>query len=447
MQEKIKDPLFFEENRIAAHSDHKYFVSEAEFAQNVQSLKRSLDGVWKFRYAKNIEEAPKDFYRSEIDCREWEDIRVPAHIQLEGYDKPQYVNVQYPWDGHEVIEPGETPTHFNPTASYVNYFTVPTQFEGKRVFVSFQGVESGFALWCNGAYVGYSEDSFTPSEFELTNLLQKGENKLAVQVYKWTSGSWCEDQDFFRFSGIFRSVYLYAIPDTHVSDVKIRTDLNDDYTEADFVVSLTVMTHKADGAARAKLTLSDGITEISELEVELVDGENPAVHMTVDSPMLWSAEDPNLYELTIVVYDADGMVVELIPQKVGFRRFAIDDGIMTLNGKRIVFKGVDRHEFSGRIGRVPDYEELLQDIVTMKQNNINAVRTSHYPNDSRLYELCDEYGLYLIDECNMETHGTWAVSGEQPAETALPGDRKEWEPLLLDRVNSMYQRDKNHPSI
>ncbi|MDE7273263.1 MAG: DUF4981 domain-containing protein [Lachnospiraceae bacterium] len=447
MQEKIKDPLFFEENRIAAHSDHKYFVSEAEFAQNVQSLKRSLDGVWKFRYAKNMEEAPKDFYRSEIDCREWEDIRVPAHIQLEGYDKPQYVNVQYPWDGHEVIEPGETPTHFNPTASYVNYFTVPTQFEGKRVFVSFQGVESGFALWCNGAYVGYSEDSFTPSEFELTNLLQKGENKLAVQVYKWTSGSWCEDQDFFRFSGIFRSVYLYAIPDTHVSDVKIRTDLNDDYTEADFVVSLTVMTQKADGAARAKLTLSDGITEISELEVELVDGENPAVHMTVDSPMLWSAEDPNLYELTIVVYDADGMVVELIPQKVGFRRFAIDDGIMTLNGRRIVFKGVDRHEFSGRIGRVPDYEELLQDIVTMKQNNINAVRTSHYPNDSRLYELCDEYGLYLIDECNMETHGTWAVSGEQPAETALPGDRKEWEPLLLDRVNSMYQRDKNHPSI
>ncbi|MDE6622011.1 MAG: DUF4981 domain-containing protein [Lachnospiraceae bacterium] len=446
MQEKIKDPLFFEENRIAAHSDHKYFVSEAELVQNIQSLKRSLDGVWKFRYAKNMEEAPKDFYSSETDCRGWEDIRVPAHIQLEGYDKPQYVNVQYPWDGHEVIEPGEIPTQFNPTASYVKYFTVPTPFEGKRVFVSFQGVESGFALWCNGTYIGYSEDSFTPSEFELTNVLQKGENKLAVQVYKWTSGSWCEDQDFFRFSGIFRSVSLYAIPDIHVSDVKIRTDLKDDYTEADLAVLLTVMTQKA-GAARAKLKLSDGVTEISELEVKLVEGENPAVHMTVGTPRLWSAEEPNLYELMIAVYDADGTVVELIPQKVGFRRFAIDDGIMTLNGKRIVFKGVDRHEFSGRFGRVPDYEELLQDIVTMKQNNINAIRTSHYPNDSKLYELCDEYGLYLIDECNMETHGTWAVSGEQPDKIALPGDRKEWEPLLLDRVNSMYQRDKNHPSI
>lgn len=446
MQEKLKNPLFYEENRVAAHSDHRYFVSEAEFVQNVQSMKRSLDGVWKFRYAKNMEDAPKDFYKNEEDCRGWEDIRVPAHIQLEGYDKPQYANVQYPWDGHEVIEPGEIPTRFNPTASYVKYFTVPAQFEGKRVFVSFQGVESGFALWCNGSYIGYSEDSFTPSEFELTSVLQEGENKLAVQVYKWTSGSWCEDQDFFRFSGIFRSVYLYAIPDTHVSDVKVRTDLNEDYTKADLVVTLAVTAEKTTKAAKAKLTLSD-VAVVSETNVELVNGENEAVHMAVDAPMLWSAECPNLYELLITVYDADGNVVEIIPQKVGFRRFAIEDGIMTLNGKRIVFKGVDRHEFSGRFGRVPDHDELLQDIVTMKQNNINAIRTSHYPNDSKLYELCDEYGLYLIDECNLETHGTWAVSGADLIERAIPGDRKDWEPLLLDRVNSMYQRDKNHPSI
>lgn len=446
MQEKLKNPLFYEENRVVAHSDHRYFVSEAEFVQNVQSMKRSLDGVWKFRYAKNMEDAPKDFYKNEEDCRGWEDIRVPAHIQLEGYDKPQYVNVQYPWDGHEVIEPGEIPTRFNPTASYVKYFTVPAQFEGKRVFVSFQGVESGFAIWCNGSYIGYSEDSFTPSEFELTSALQKGENKLAVQVYKWTSGSWCEDQDFFRFSGIFRSVCLYAIPDTHISDVKIRTDLNEDYTKADLVVTLAVTAEKTTKAAKAKLTLSD-VAVVSETNVELVNGENEAVHMAVDAPMLWSAESPVLYELLITVYDADGNVVEIIPQKVGFRRFAIEDGIMTLNGKRIVFKGVDRHEFSGRFGRVPDHDELLKDIVTMKRNNINAIRTSHYPNDSKLYELCDEYGLYLIDECNLETHGTWAVSGADPVERAIPGDRKEWEPLLLDRVNSMYQRDKNHPSI
>ncbi|MEZ3447566.1 MAG: DUF4981 domain-containing protein [Lachnospiraceae bacterium] len=455
MWEKIKNPLFYEENRVAAHSDHRYYTSEAELVQDVQSLKRSLDGVWKFRYAKNGEDAPREFYRDETDCRDWEDIRVPAHIQLEGYDRPQYVNVQYPWDGHEVIEPGEVPSRFNPTASYVKYFTVPPQFEGKRVFVSFQGVESGFALWCNGSYIGYSEDSFTPSEFELTDALRQGENKLAVQVYKWTSGSWCEDQDFFRFSGIFRSVYLYAIPDTHVSDIKIRTDLNADYTKADLVVSLTVMTNQVSPSAsempssqaRAVLTLTDGVAEIAETEVSLVDGENEPVHMAVDTPMLWSAEEPFLYELMITVYDADKTVVEIIPQRVGFRRFALDDGIMTINGKRIVFKGVDRHEFGGRFGRVPNEKEMLQDIVTMKRHNINAIRTSHYPNDSRLYELCDEYGLYLIDECNLETHGTWAAGGEQVAETVIPGDRKEWEPMLLDRVNSMYQRDKNHPSI
>lgn len=457
MQKKIRDPLFYEENRVAAHSDHKYFVNDAECVQGVQSLRSSLDGVWKFHYAKNMEEAPEDFYKNETDCRDWEDIRVPAHIQLEGYDKPQYVNVQYPWDGHEVIEPGEIPTRFNPTASYVKYFTMPSQFEGHRVFVSFQGVESGFALWCNGSYVGYSEDSFTPSEFELTSVLQKGENKLAVQVYKWTSGSWCEDQDFFRFSGIFRSVYLYAVPDTHVSDVKIRTDLNGDYTRADLGVTLTVMTQKP---ARAKMALLRVGTEIAALEVELVNGENQTVHMEVDKPELWSAEKPHLYDLTITVYDVDRNTVEIIPQKVGFRKFELVNRIMTLNGKRIVFKGVDRHEFSGRFGRVPDYDELLQDIITMKQNNINAIRTSHYPNDSMLYELCDEYGLYLIDECNMETHGTWAAGGEKPIEDedghkeckplnerALPGDHKEWEPMLLDRVNSIYQRDKNHPSI
>ena len=457
MWEKIKNPLFYEENRVAAHSDHRYYTSEAELVQDVQSLKRSLDGVWKFRYAKNGEDAPREFYRDETDCRDWEDIRVPAHIQLEGYDRPQYVNVQYPWDGHEVIEPGEVPSRFNPTASYVKYFTVPPQFEGKRVFVSFQGVESGFALWCNGSYIGYSEDSFTPSEFELTDALRQGENKLAVQVYKWTSGSWCEDQDFFRFSGIFRSVYLYAIPDTHVSDIKIRTDLNADYTKADLVVSLTVMTNQVSPSAsempssqaRAFLTLTDGVAEIAETEVSLVDGENEPVHMAVDTPMLWSAEEPFLYELMITVYDADKTVVEIIPQRVGFRRFALDDGIMTINGKRIVFKGANRHEFSSVSGRHVTYEELEKDIVTMKQNNINAIRTCHYPDGVDIYDLCDKYGLYLIAEANMETHGTWDayIRGVAGKDFVLPGDKEEWQPMMLDRVNSCYQRDKNHPAI
>ena len=196
---KIKDPAFFAQNRIKAHSDHHYFKDERELYEQTESFRESLNGLWKFQYARNLKDAPAGFEAEDFECREWADIHVPAHIQMEGYDKPQYVNVQYPWDGHEAIEPGEIPTQFNPTASYVKYFTVPQQMKGHRLFVSFQGVESGFAVWCNGAYVGYSEDTFTPSEFELTEWIKEGENKLAVQVFKWTSGSWCEDQDFFRY--------------------------------------------------------------------------------------------------------------------------------------------------------------------------------------------------------------------------------------------------------
>lgn len=441
---KIKDPAFFAQNRVKAHSDHHYYKNHRELAEKNESFRQNLNGLWKFQYARNLAEAPDGFEAEDFDCKGWEDIRVPAHIQMEGYDKPQYVNVQYPWDGHEAIEPGEIPTQFNPVASYVKYFTVPENMQGKRLFVSFQGVESGFALWCNGSYVGYSEDTFTPSEFELTSYLKEGENKLAVQVFKWTSGSWCEDQDFFRFSGIFRDVYLYSIPDTHVSDIRIKTILNDTYDRGNLEIVL-----EAIGNGKAELILTRQGEEAVRTEVELKDGQSTVVELTIEQPALWSAEQPNLYDLMIQVTDNQEQLQELIPQRVGFRRFAIEDGIMKLNGKRIVFKGVDRHEFSSRRGRVPNHDELLRDIVTMKRNNINAIRTSHYPNDSALYALCDEYGLYLIDECNMETHGMWDMVGRGvwPIEKALPGDRQEWKDLLLDRVNSMYQRDKNHPSI
>lgn len=441
---KIKDPAFFAQNRVKAHSDHHYYKNHRELAEKNESFRQKLNGLWKFQYARNLAEAPAGFEAEDFDCKGWEDIRVPAHIQMEGYDKPQYVNVQYPWDGHEAIEPGEIPTQFNPVASYVKYFTVPENMQGKRLFVSFQGVESGFALWCNGSYVGYSEDTFTPSEFELTSYLKEGENKLAVQVFKWTSGSWCEDQDFFRFSGIFRDVYLYSIPDTHVSDIRIKTILNDTYDRGNLEIVL-----EAIGNGKVELILTRQGEEAARTEVEIKDGQSTVVELTIEQPALWSAEQPNLYNLMIQVTDDQEQLQELIPQRVGFRRFAIEDGIMKLNGKRIVFKGVDRHEFSSRRGRVPNHDELLRDIVTMKRNNINAIRTSHYPNDSALYALCDEYGLYLIDECNMETHGMWDMVGRGvwPIEKALPGDRQEWKDLLLDRVNSMYQRDKNHPSI
>ena len=314
--------------------------------------------------------------------------------------------------------------------------------EGKKVFISFQGAESGIAVWLNGNFVGYSEDTFTPSEFELTPYLKEGENKLAAQVFKWTSSSWCEDQDFFRFSGIYRDVYLYAIPEVHVSDVKIQTLLDDTFTKADLVIDT-----KATKAGKVKITLFKDGKKLQSVE-ETLAGESQYV-MKVENPELWSAESPVLYDLLLEVMDENGQVTEVIPQRVGFRRFEMKDSIMMLNGKRIVFKGVNRHEFSSVSGRVVSREELIKDLVTMKQNNINAIRTCHYPDAVGIYELCDEYGIYMIAECNLESHGSWDISAEQTGDFSkvVPCDRPEWMDMMLDRVNSMYQRDKNHPAI
>ena len=324
----------------------------------------------------------------------------------------------------------------------MKYFEVPEEMEGKKVFISFQGAESGIAVWLNGNFVGYSEDTFTPSEFELTPYLKEGENKLAAQVFKWTSSSWCEDQDFFRFSGIYRDVYLYAIPEVHVSDVKIQTLLDDTFTKADLVIDT-----KATKAGKVKITLSKDEKELQSVEETLA--EESQYVMKVENPELWSAESPVLYDLLLEVMDENGQVTEVIPQRVGFRRFEMKDSIMMLNGKRIVFKGVNRHEFSSVSGRVVSREELIKDLVTMKQNNINAIRTCHYPDAVGIYELCDEYGIYMIAECNLESHGSWDISAEQTGDFSkvVPCDRPEWMDMMLDRVNSMYQRDKNHPAI
>ena len=438
----VKDPTYFNDNRVAAHSDHRYYTSVEAMEQDVDNFRYSLNGLWKFHYAKNYNATIPGFEKTEYCCRSWDDIRVPAHIQMEGYDAPQYANVQYPWEGREEIEPGQIPERFNPVASYVKYFEVPEEMTGKKVFISFQGAESGIAVWLNGNFVGYSEDTFTPSEFELTPYLKEGENKLAAQVFKWTSSSWCEDQDFFRFSGIYRDVYLYAIPEVHVSDVKIQTLLDDTFTKADLVIDT-----KATKAGKVKITLSKDGKELQSVEETLA--EESQYVMKVEKPELWSAESPVLYDLLLEVMDENGQVTEVIPQRVGFRRFEMKDSIMMLNGKRIVFKGVNRHEFSSVSGRVVSREELIKDLVTMKQNNINAIRTCHYPDAVGIYELCDEYGIYMIAECNMESHGSWDISAEQTGDFSkvVPCDRPEWMDMMLDRVNSMYQRDKNHPAI
>lgn len=450
---KIHDPKFFKENCMAAHSDHVAYADEKEAEERKSSFRLPLDGVWKFHYARNYTQTVNGFEAETFDCKCWEDIRVPAHIQMEGYDIPQYVNIQYPWDGREDVWRDAVPSEFNPVASYVKYFTLPEGFRKSGLYISFQGVESGFALWLNGHYVGYSEDSFTPSDFDLTPYVKEGENKLAVQVFKWTSSSWCEDQDFYRFSGIFRSVYLYTMPKVHVYDLKVQPVVDEAVLNADLLVTMQM---RGEGKARLTLTGSRNYSVLEEKEEQIIFSEELPVsegevhfEKEVKKPDLWSAEIPNLYTLTIECFDQNGERSELVSQRIGFRRFEMKDGIMTLNGKRIVFKGVNRHEFSSKTGRAVTREEVLKDIVTMKQNNINAIRTCHYPDASIIYDLCDEYGLYMIAENNLESHGSWdaAMHGSVPKDTIVPGDNMDWEPMMLDRVNSCYQRDKNHPAV
>lgn len=457
--ENIKNPKVFKENRLPACSDHRIFASGEELLRGESGYRYDLNGIWKFAYSINPASTPDGFETLNYDCKNWEDIRVPAHIQMEGYDRPHYANVAYPWDGRQDITSGEAPTAFNPVANYVKYFTLPDSFVKDSLILRLEGAESAAAIWLNGHYIGYCEDSFTPSEFDLTKYLLPGENKLAIQVVKWCSGSWLEDQDFFRFSGIFRDIYLYTKPKCHIEDVDIRQIFeNELYNNVKLNISLDLK-----GDAVVKLTLFDGVDHslkenlykdfdhipvLNEISEHASSGLNK-FSININEPKLWSAEHPCLYRLLIELYSGEKLL-EVSSVNIGIRHFAKDsDNVMKLNGKRIVFTGVNRHDFSSISGRAVSYDEIKKDIITMKENNINAIRTSHYPNSSALYELCDIFGIYIIDECNMESHGSWdgLLTGVSEYDSVLPGDKPEWLSLLLDRAKSMYMRDRNHPSI
>ncbi len=438
--ELLKSPAYFSENRLAAHSDHLWYPSLEAMEAGVNPLRHSLNGLWRFACARNEGQVPAGFEDAAFDCRGWGYIQVPAHIQTEGFDLPQYANVQYPWDGCEDVQAGELPRDFNPVACYVKYFDLPETFRGKRTFISFQGAESCLALWLNGHYVGFSSNSFGPCEFELTPYLQSGENKLAARVYKWSAGSWLEDQDFFRFSGIYRDVYLYAVPKLHIEDLKAVPALDASLEKGTLSLSGRLL---GEGNWRLEVT-RDG----ERLAVLSGSGSVFSAEIAFEKPALWSAEEPNLYALELRLCDGEGRLCEIVPQKIGFRRFELSDGLMRLNGKRIVFKGVNRHDFSGDVGRAVTEEHIFRDLVNMKRHNINAVRTSHYPDSAAFYRLCDELGLYVIAENNMETHGTWSEPEDcSPYGGPLPKDRAEWGPMLLDRVETLYGTMKNHPSI
>ena len=440
----LEDPEVFEVNRIEAHSDHKYYESTEEMISEAEmSLRQSLNGMWYFSYAKNPSMRVEDFYKMEFDCKLFDKIKVPGHIQLQGYDQCQYINTMYPWDGTEELRPPKISKEYNPVGSYVKYFELEDALQDKRVFVSFQGVETAFYVWLNGTFIGYGEDSFTPSEFELTPYLREGENKLAVEVYKRSSASWLEDQDFWRFSGIFREVYLYAVPKTHVEDLFIKATLDEKYENGILDLQFKLM-GILDCEVEAMLQDQSG----QEVFKQKVKG-NALCNISgrIDGVHPWSAELPYLYRLTICIRDAENNVVEVIPELVGFRKFEMINQVMCINGKRIIFKGINRHEFNVHRGRAVTKEDMMWDIEFLKKHNINAVRTSHYPNQSLWYRLCDIYGIYLIDETNLESHGSWQKLGVCEPSWNVPGNKEEWKEAVIDRAKSMFERDKNHPSI
>lgn len=488
----LENPEVFQVNRIPAHSDHLYFKNMEELKEGQgMSLRRSLNGTWKFAYAKLPSQRQAKFYQEDYDLSGFGEIEVPGHMEIQGFGKRHYVNTMYPWDGEEELRPPKVTEKESPVGSYVKEFTLPGEWEGKRVYISFQGVETAFYVWCNGQFVGYSEDSFTPSEFELTGLVKEGKvNRLAVEVYKRSSASWIEDQDFFRFSGIFREVYLYAVPDFHISDIFVKAGLKDDYQTGTLDLEITASASSWWQEDLEKKAAAAGVTEEeweqqcweglpdnwegcvygAVIRAELLDGEGKKVCELptkktlcrgdgklavsflegggLENVLSWSADRPYCYTLMLTVIDGmSGEVMEVIPQKVGFRRFEMKDGIMQLNGRRIMFKGINRHEFNLRRGRAVTKEDMLWDIRFMKQHNINAVRTCHYPNQSLWYELCDTYGIYLIDETNLESHGSWQKMSVCEPSWNVPGSLPQWKACVVDRAKSMLERDKNHPSV
>ena len=442
----LENPEIFRVNRIDAHSDHWFYekMNEIKLGDDMP-LKQNLNGKWRFSYSENPSLRIKDFYKEDFDVSGFDYIEVPGHIQLQGYDKCQYINTMYPWEGHDELRPPHISKTYNPIGSYVTFFNVKEELRNKKTFISFQGVETAFYVWVNGEFVGFSEDTFTPSEFDITEYLRSGENKLAVEVYKRSSASWIEDQDFFRFSGIFRDVYLYAIPETHVKDIFVKTYLYNDYKNAKLNAELKMVGNSDEAIIEAYLEDKEGNTIAVSKEFPCFN--ELTLTLDIKDVKLWSAEEPNLYTLYILVKRKDHSLVEVATQKIGFRHFEMKDKIMCLNGKRTIFKGVNRHEFSARRGRSITKEDMLWDIKFIKQHNINAVRTSHYPNQSLWYRLCDEYGIYLIDEANLESHGSWQKMGQCEPSWNVPGSLPEWQAAILDRASSMVERDKNHPSV
>jgi len=409
-----ENPQLVHRNRLPARAYTFPYPDEKSALAGKSPWVRPLNGTWKFHYAPTPAEAPA----VDADATGWDDLPVPSNWQMHGYGRPHYTNVQYPFP----VDPPRVPTE-NPTGSYRRAFTVPAHWSGRRILLRFEGVDSAFHVWVNGREVGFSKGSRLPAEFDITGHVRAGKNTLAVRVYQWSDGSYLEDQDMWWLSGIFRDVLLLALPATHIWDLHTQTD--------DGGVSFRVQTNG--GRVEARLLDATG------REVARGAGER----LPVQSPRKWSAEDPYLYTLLVTLKDERGTVLEVVPVRVGFRTIEIKDRKLLVNGVPIKFKGVNRHEFHTDRGRAIPVAAMIEDILLMKRHNINAVRTSHYPSDPRWFDLCDRYGLYLIDECDLETHGFCYFKDWQGNPSADP----QWETAYLDRITRTVARDRNHPSV
>ncbi|KID28379.1 beta-galactosidase/beta-glucuronidase [Prauserella sp. Am3] len=444
---------------VGAEPPHATLMPYADLEQALAAdrtdspYRLSLDGTWRFRHADNPADRDPEFYSTDVSDHGWDTVPVPANWQLHGYDFPIYTNSDYPWWGAngkgENAQPPFAPTKFNPVGQYRRTFRMPAKWRGRRTFLHFEGVKSAFYVWINGTLVGYREDSYTSAEFDVTEHVKPGTNQIAVEVYRFSDGDWMEDQDMIRLSGIFRSVYLFSTPTVHVRDFRIETPLRDDYTNAD----LAVTAHVRDYAGGEKRTFT--------VETQLYDGDGNPVwteplrqkadlgsaragevvargSKSVEGPKLWSAEHPDLYTAVLTLRGPGGEELETLSTRVGFREFAMVDGLMRINGQPITIKGVNRHEIHPDRGSALTREDMVADIRVMKQLNVNAVRTSHYPNNPLFYELADEYGLYVMDETNLETHGV---------RDDYPGSHPEWRNAVVARAKNVVHRDKNHACV
>ena len=453
----LDEPETFRVNQLPAHSDHYYYGNYDEWRHNNSRFAQNLDGQWQFNFAENPRKRENDFYKVDYDSSSFGTIEVPSEIELNNYAQNNYINTLIPWEGKiyrrpayalspdDAQEGSFSDGDDNTVGEYLKHFDLEPSLRGKQIRIRFDGVERAMYVWLNGHFIGYAEDSFTPSEFDLTPYIQDEGNVLAVEVFKHSTASWIEDQDMFRFSGIFRSVNLLAQPLVHVEDLHIRPIVTDNYQDGIFNVDLQLHGEKT-GNVNVRVIDNDGNTLVNETHP--VDSTVKVQDQFLENVHLWDNHDPYLYQLLIEIRDDEGNLVELVPYRFGFRRIEINkDHVVLLNGQRLIINGVNRHEWNAKRGRAITMDDMTSDIHTFKENNINAVRTCHYPDQIPWYYLCDDNGIYMMAENNLESHATWQKMGAIEPSYNVPGSVPQWRDVVVDRARTNYETFKNHPSI